>query len=89
MAWLVKYEKKAVKQLEKLPNQDQTRISNKLEEIANNGNPRGHGKSLKGNLSERWRYRIGAYRVICDIQDDELIILVIEVGNRKDIYKKK
>ena len=89
MAWLVKYEKKAVKQLNKLSAQDQIRISNKLQEIANNGNPREHGKSLKGKLSERWRYRIGAYRVICDIKDNELIILVIEVGNRKDIYKKK
>ena len=50
-------------------------------------NPRQMGKALTGQFKGLWRYRIGNYRVICDIIDDDLVILVIEVGHRKDIYK--
>ncbi len=50
-------------------------------------NPRQMGKVLTGQFKGLWRYRIGNYRVICDIIDDDLIILAIEVGHRKDIYK--
>ncbi|MDV5974019.1 Toxin RelG [Streptococcus canis] len=49
-------------------------------------NPRQIGKALTGNFKGLWRYRIGNYRVICDIIDDELIVLALEVGHRKDIY---
>ncbi len=88
MAWLVKFEEKAERQLKKLPVQDQLRINGKLQEIANSDRPRERGKSLKGNLGDRWRYRIGEYRIICNIKDKELIILIVKVGNRKDVYKK-
>lgn len=50
-------------------------------------NPRRFGKALVGEYKGLWRYRIGAYRVICDIRDDELIVLAIDLGHRKDIYK--
>ncbi|WP_151409789.1 type II toxin-antitoxin system RelE family toxin [Anaerococcus sp. Marseille-P9784] len=50
-------------------------------------NPRSIGKALVGQNKGLWRYRIGAYRVICDIRDDELIVLAIDVGHRKNIYK--
>lgn len=50
-------------------------------------NPRFSGKSLTGNLRGLWRYRIGDYRLICDIKDKELIILAISIGHRRDIYK--
>jgi mRNA interferase RelE/StbE len=50
--------------------------------------PRRLGKSLKGpKLGEYWRYRVGEYRIICNIQDGQVCILVIEIGNRQDIYK--
>ena len=49
-------------------------------------NPRAKGKALVANRTEQWRYRIGAYRVIVNIQDNELIILALEVGHRRDIY---
>lgn len=49
-------------------------------------NPRQHGKPLKGDLNKYWRYRIGNYRVICDIQDDKLLVLALEIGHRKEIY---
>ncbi len=50
-------------------------------------NPREHGKGLRANLSGLWRYRIGDYRIICDIQDEELVILALTVGHRSEIYK--
>lgn len=50
-------------------------------------NPRQIGKALTGQFKGLWHYRIGNYRVICDIMDDELVILAIEIGHRKDIYK--
>ena len=49
-------------------------------------NPRDKGKALVANRTGQWRYRIGAYRVIVNIQDNELIILALEVGHRRDIY---
>ena len=49
-------------------------------------NPRTKGKALVANRTGQWRYRIGAYRVIVNIQDNELIILALEVGHRRDIY---
>lgn len=50
-------------------------------------NPRAIGKSLTANRSGQWRYRIGDYRLICEIHDDELIILALTVGHRREIYK--
>lgn len=50
-------------------------------------NPRQSGKQLVGNLAGQWRYRIGDYRLICQINDDKLIILAITVGHRREIYQ--
>ena len=50
-------------------------------------NLREHGKGLTANLKGLWRYRIGDYRLICDIQDEELVILALTVGHRSEIYK--
>jgi len=79
--------KNARKQLHKLDAYSQHLITSWLKKnIDNSDNPRQHGKSLVGNLKGRWRYRIGDYRVICLIQDAELIVLAISIGHRKDIY---
>jgi mRNA interferase RelE/StbE len=50
-------------------------------------NPRLSGKALQGDLKGLWRYRVGNYRLIAQIKDNELIILVIEIGHRKEVYK--
>ena len=50
-------------------------------------NPRAHGKALAGNLAGLWRYRVGNYRLIADIQDDRLVILMLEAGHRGEIYQ--
>ena len=51
-------------------------------------NPRLHGKGLTANRSGQWRYRIGDYRLICNINDNKLIILALSVGHRRDVNKK-
>ena len=48
--------------------------------------PRLHGKGLTANRSGQWRYRIGDYRLICDIEDDRLVILALSVGHRREVY---
>ena len=50
-------------------------------------NPRSQGKGLTDNLSGQWRYRIGDYRIIADISDETITILVLSIGHRKDVYK--
>ena len=51
-------------------------------------NPRQHGKGLMGNKSEYWRYRVGDYRILAEIRDAEVIIIIVEVGHRREIYKR-
>ena len=51
-------------------------------------NPRAYGKALTANRTGQWRYRIGDYRLICLIKDNELIILAMTVGHRREIYEK-
>ncbi|WP_425474468.1 type II toxin-antitoxin system RelE family toxin [Staphylococcus gallinarum] len=57
--------------------------------VHNIENPRLHGKALQGELSGLWRYRVGKYKIIVEIQDNELIVLAIDIGIRGDIYNKK
>ena len=49
--------------------------------------PRQHGKGLTANRSGQWRYRIGDYRLICQIEDDRLVILALNIGHRSEVYK--
>lgn len=61
----------------------------KYNNVHNSDNPRLHGKALQGGLSNLWRYRVGKYRIIVEIQDDELVVLAIDVAIRGCIYKRK
>ncbi|ACN84470.1 type II toxin-antitoxin system RelE/ParE family toxin [Brachyspira hyodysenteriae] len=76
----------AKKSLEKLDRNIQKRILDFLSYLETLENSRVKGKSLKGELKEYWRYRVGDYRILSKIIDNELIILVIDIGHRKDIY---
>ena len=78
----------AKKDLKKLDKSIQKKVSAYLDEVAEIKNPRSRGKALIGNLMGMWRYRVGDYRILCKIKDEELIILVLEVGHRKNIYDK-
>ena len=83
----VRFSESAVKQLKKLDKHIASLIIGWLEKnIQNCENPRIHGKGLMENRSGQWRYRIGDYRVICEIQDREVIVLVLEIGHRSEIY---
>lgn len=87
--WSLVFSKKADKQLSKLnPGVRRIILSWLLNNLDGCENPRILGKPLKGAKSGVWRYRIGDYRVLCEIRDKELLVLALEVGHRKDIYNK-
>lgn len=78
---------KAKKQLSKMDKTTAKFITSWLRKnLENCQNPRQYGKSLTGNRSGEWRYRVGDYRIVADIQDDRIVILVLEVGHRREIY---
>lgn len=88
MAWDIDYANSALEQLRKLDRAVARRILDYMDErIADQDDPRNSGKALTGPLGGLWRYRVGDYRVICEIQDARLRILVIRLGNRRDIYR--
>ena len=88
MAWKIEYAETAKKQLRKLDKLTARRIVDFMDErVALSEDPRGMGKALKGPLGDLWRYRVGDFRVICDIQDAVLTILALQVGNRREIYR--
>ena len=75
------------KEFKKLDRYTQKMIKAWIEKnLVNCNNPRIHGKVLIKNKSGKWRYRIGNYRLICEIQDDRIVILILEIGHRREIY---
>ena len=87
MKFRIVFTERAKKQLKKLDKYTASLIIGWLEKkIEGCENPRIHGKGLVENKSGQWRYRIGDYRVICEIQDTEIIVLALEVGHRREIY---
>ena len=89
MAWAIDYTDTARRQLRKLDKQAAQRILDFMDNrIAAGRNPRDTGKALTGNtLGSYWRYRVGDFRIICDIQDERLRILIIQIGNRREVYR--
>ena len=88
MAWKIEFRPQAGKMLEKLDVTVQKRIRAYLKEkVAALPDPRTLGKALQGPLKGLWRYRVGDYRIICRIEDDRLVVLVVAVGHRKDVYQ--
>lgn len=79
---------KELKKLFKKNRLEYTNIINYLKKLNGIDNPRKHGKKLKGPLKDYWRYRVGKYRIICEINDSELIILTLDVNHRRNIYSK-
>ena len=77
---------KAQKQFKKLDSVTKRRLEKFFDEIETLENPRSRGKALVGNLAGLWRYRVGDYRLICHINDDELVILCLEIAHRNKVY---
>ncbi len=89
MAWRIEIAETARKELRKLDRVAAKRILDYLErEVAVGDDPRRLGKALKGPLGAFWRYRVGDYRVICEIEDSVLRVLVVRIGHRREIYRR-
>lgn len=87
MIYNVKFSKLAIKELNKLDYKTKALIFGWIEKNLDKiENPYIHGKPLVGNKKGQWRYRVGDYRIITEIVDSELIIYVIEIGHRREIY---
>ena len=88
MTWIVEWEDAAAKELRKLDKQAQRDILQYFRErIATEEDPRRLGKALTHDKAGLWRYRLRDYRMICTIEDDRLVVLVLRVGHRKKVYK--
>ena len=87
MNWDYEITAKALKQLRKLGPEASRRILAFLDSrIAGTEDPRQFGKCLSGSLAELWRYRVENYRVICKLEENKLVVLVVRIGNRRDVY---
>lgn len=87
MKYKLLYTEKSLKVLKKLDKFTQKLITKYMRDVEKLEEPRYRGKALSANLKGYWRYRVGDYRIICKIEDEELIILVIDLDHRKKIYK--
>lgn len=87
MAWSVDFSDTAKKQLKKIDRKWQGKILDYLEdEVATLNNPQEKGKALVGDKKGLWRYRVGDYRILCQLIDEEFVILTVIVGHRKNVY---
>ncbi|MCY4410164.1 MAG: type II toxin-antitoxin system RelE/ParE family toxin [Caldilineaceae bacterium] len=89
MAWTIRYAPASRRQLRRLDRQTAQRIQEELTgRIAKASDPRqlGRAKMLRASMGGLWRFRVGAYRIICDIQDDDRIIVVLRIGHRREVY---
>ena len=89
MVWIIKYTESSSKQLKNLDKQTALRVLDYMDErVTVLADPRSLGKNLKGpKMGEYWRYRVGDIRVICNISDGQMTVLVIEIGNRREVYR--
>ena len=89
MTWTLKFTESAIRDLAKLDPPLRKRIVKFLQErVAKLENPRSIGQALQGpKLGEFWKYRVGDYRLICKIENDRLVVLVIRVGHRREVYR--
>ena len=89
MAWKIEIDKGVQRSMKKLDRHVDKRIIAKLREISQLEDPRSTGKALVGNLAGLWRYRVGDYQIVCDIEDEVLLILGVDVAHRSKVYKRR
>lgn len=88
MIWTVRVNLRVAKEIAKLPTDDRDTIADFLhKELPFMTNPRAKGEPLHGSLKSYWKYRFGNYRIVCEIKKSEILIDVITVGDRKEVYK--
>ena len=89
-AWQIEITRTAEKQIGKLDRTAQQSILQFLRaRVLTAADPRQLGKPLRGDKKDLWRYRVGDYRIVCDIQDNRLVVLVLRVRHRKDVYRSR
>jgi len=88
LGWQIELTDAAVKQLKKMGHTEAKRIRDYLRErVQPLDDPRQLGKPLRGQMSELWRYRVGDYRLIAQIEDERVCVLVVRIGHRKEVYR--
>ena len=88
MTWTIEWDDRARRELRRLDRQTQREILGYFSErIASDEDPRRFGKSLRHDLQGLWRYRVGDYRMICKIEDNHLVVLVLGVAHRSTVYR--
>ena len=88
MTWTIEYAESVRKSVEKLDPQTRRCIRSYLENrIALLDDPRSQGKALTGPLGGLWRYRVGDYRIVCEIQDKRLVVFVVIIDHRSEVYR--
>jgi mRNA interferase RelE/StbE len=87
LGWQIEFDPRALKELKKLDGVAQKRIIQYLKtQVAVQSNPRLLERDLKGNKQALWRYRVGNYRIICEILDTQMLVLVVKLGSRQSVY---
>lgn len=85
--WKIEYDEKAARELVKLDKRAAKNIKKYLDErIATNDDPRRFGEGLTENLAGLWKYRIGDYRIIAEIQENKIVVLIVRIGHRSKVY---
>lgn len=89
MVWTISYTETALKQLRKLDRPTARRLVSFLaERVAPQTDPRSQGSALRGpTFDHLWRYRVGDYRIVCEIQDAAVVVLVVQIGHRSEVYR--
>ena len=87
--WTIEFEAAAQREFERLDKTVALRISKFLyQRVASLENPRLIGERLHGTLGDYWKYRVGDYRIICTLEDDRLVVVVVRIGHRRDVYHR-
>jgi mRNA interferase RelE/StbE len=88
LAWTIEFGPNARRELSKLDRPVQRRLVQYLEQrVVASGDPRQFGEAMRGDKGDLWKYRVGAYRIVCMIEDRRLVVLVVTVGHRREVYR--
>ena len=88
MGWTIEFTEVAAKKFRQIDTPIQKRIRNFLRDrLGTAKNPRTLGAKLQGNLGEFWKYRVGDWRLICEIRDTKIVIVVVDIGHRREVYR--
>ena len=88
MIWKIEWDDRARRELRRLdPSVQRDILAFMRQRIAVDDDPRRYGKRLRQEMHGLWRYRVGNHRIICRIEEDRVVVLVVKVGHRKKVYK--